>query len=100
MPKALKSDARNTILKVLSFMQEEKRLQAPFEKLYERVAAATGVGERFVRKLVKEKEQADATGSKISTPGKKRERTKGKIEIDDFDIGVIRRKIHEFYTSP
>ncbi|KOB74093.1 Uncharacterized protein OBRU01_09807, partial [Operophtera brumata] len=101
MPKALKSDARNTILKVLSFIQEEKRLQAPlipFEKLYERVATATGVGERFVRKLVKEKEQADATGSKISTPGKKRERTKGKIEIVDFDIGVIRRKIHEFYT--
>ncbi|XP_063897313.1 uncharacterized protein LOC135118660 [Helicoverpa armigera] len=101
MPRALKSDARNTILKVLAFMQEEKRLKAPlipFEKLYERVAAAAGVGERFVRQLVKEKKQADATGSKISTPGKKRIRITGKIEIDDFDLGVIRRKVHEFYT--
>lgn len=45
MPKPLKSDARLIILKVLSFMREEKRLQAPiipFEKLNERVAAATG----------------------------------------------------------
>lgn len=45
MPKALNSAARNTILNVLAFMQEEKRLNAliiPFEKLYERVAAATG----------------------------------------------------------
>lgn len=57
-----------------------------------------GVSERFVGQLVKEQKQADATGSKISTPGKKRTRTKGKIEIDDFDLGVIRRKIHEFYT--
>lgn len=45
MPKALRSDARNIILKVLAFMEEEKRLQAPiipFQKLYDRVAAATG----------------------------------------------------------
>lgn len=45
MPKALKSDARNVILQVLAFMKEEKRLKTPvipFEKLYERVAAATG----------------------------------------------------------
>lgn len=56
----------------------------------------TGVGERFVRKLVKEKEQADETGTKISTPGKKRLR--GRIEVDEFDLGVIRRKIHEFYS--
>ncbi|VVC94138.1 unnamed protein product [Leptidea sinapis] len=68
---------RNVILQVMNYMKEEKRLQAPiisFDKLYERVAAATGVGERFVRKLVKEKEQADETGTKISTPGKKKEK--------------------------
>ncbi|VVD05188.1 unnamed protein product [Leptidea sinapis] len=57
-----------------------------------------GVGERFVRKLVKEKDKADETGTKISTPGKKRKRTKYKIEVDNFDLGVIRRKIHEFYS--
>lgn len=43
-------------------------------------------------------EHAEETGERISTPGKKRTRTKGKIEVDDFDLGVIRRKIHEFYT--
>lgn len=45
MPNAIKSDARMTILKVLQFMKEEKRAEAPiipFEKVYARVAAATG----------------------------------------------------------
>ncbi|VVD02918.1 unnamed protein product [Leptidea sinapis] len=90
MPKALKSDARNVILQVAPIIS--------LDKLCDRVAAATGVGERFVRKLVKEKEQADETGTKISTPGKKRKMTKGKIEVDNFDLGVSRRKIHEFYA--
>ncbi|CAK1595891.1 unnamed protein product [Parnassius mnemosyne] len=101
MPKALKSDARQIILKVLSFMKEEKRVQAPtipFEKLYERVAAATGVSERFVHKLVNEEKHAEESNSKISTPGKKWQRKTGKQEVDNFDIGVIRRKIHEFYS--
>lgn len=29
---------------------------------------------------------------------KKRVRTKGKIEVDEYDLQVIRRKIHEFYA--
>ncbi|CAG9135016.1 unnamed protein product [Plutella xylostella] len=95
MPKALKSDARKVILDVYAFMQEEKRNKAPlipFEKLEERVAAATGVSDRLVRKIVKEMKHAEETGEKISTPGKKRNknRTKGRIEVDDFDLGVIR----------
>ncbi|CAH3921380.1 unnamed protein product [Pieris brassicae] len=101
MPTALRSDARNMILKVLVFMKEEKLLQAqiiPFDKLYERITATTGVGKHFVRKLVKEKEDADAAGTKIFIPGKKRLRLRVKIEIDEFDLGVIRRKIHDFYA--
>ncbi|VVD00987.1 unnamed protein product [Leptidea sinapis] len=93
-------DKRALVWFITSEMDQNVEL-APiisFDKLYERVTAATGVGERFVRKLVKEKEQADETGTKISTPGKKRKRTKGKIEVDNFDLGVIRRKIHEFYS--
>ncbi|XP_072930356.1 uncharacterized protein [Epargyreus clarus] len=101
MPKPLKSDARVIILKVLDFMREEKRLLAPkipFEKVTERVAAATGVSERFVYKLMNEKKKAEESNVKLSTPGKNRERKTGKLDIDDFDIGVIRRKIHEFYS--
>lgn len=59
----------------------------------------SGVSERFVYKLVNEEKLAQNSGTKISTPGKKRKRTKGKIEVDDFDIGVIKRKIHEFYSE-
>lgn len=41
---------------------------------------------------------AEASSSKIVTPGKNRKTRKDKILMDNFDIGVLRRKIHEFYT--
>lgn len=37
-------------------------------------------------------------GTKITTPGKSRKRTRGKIEVDSFDLGLIKRKVHEFYA--
>lgn len=51
MPKAIKSDARNIILKVKSFFEEESRQQAPiipFNQIYKRISAATGQCCRFL----------------------------------------------------
>lgn len=61
----------------------------------------TGVSERTVLNIVKEArliEQGLLDPETLKKPPKKRVRTKGKIEVDEYDLQVIRRKIHEFYT--
>ncbi|XP_063895623.1 uncharacterized protein LOC110373535 [Helicoverpa armigera] len=70
----------------------------PFERVNERVAAATGISLRTVARIGNEGRLAEASSSKIVTPGKNRKTRKDKILMDNFDIGVLRRKIHEFYT--
>ncbi|KOB58231.1 Uncharacterized protein OBRU01_25377 [Operophtera brumata] len=53
-----------------------------------------GVSEGLVSKIVKEGKVAEQTGTKLRTPGKSRKRSTGFIVVDDFDMGVIRRKQH------
>ncbi|KOB75237.1 Uncharacterized protein OBRU01_06876, partial [Operophtera brumata] len=57
------------------------------------------VSEGLVSKIVKEGKVAEQTGTKVRTPGKSRKRSTGFIVVDDFDMGVIRRKQHEFYDD-
>ncbi|KOB66397.1 Uncharacterized protein OBRU01_21163 [Operophtera brumata] len=102
MPKAIKGDARNIILKVKAFFEEEARQKAPiipFNQITKRVSVATGGSEGLVSKIVKEGKVAEQTGTKVRTPGKSRKRSTGFIVVDDFDMGVIRRKQHEFYDD-
>ncbi|KAL4719662.1 hypothetical protein ACJJTC_009278 [Scirpophaga incertulas] len=99
MPKAIKSDARSIILKDKAFFEEEARAVAPiipFNQVYKRISAATGVSQGLISKIVKEGYAAEEAGTKIRTPGKERKRQSGFIHVDDFDMGVIRRKVHEF----
>ncbi|CAG5055628.1 unnamed protein product [Parnassius apollo] len=80
---------------------KEKQSSAPvipFERVNERVAAATGISLRTVARITNEGKLAEESSSKIVTPGKKRKTRKDKIVMDNFDIGVLRRKIHEFYS--
>ncbi|XP_068617514.1 uncharacterized protein [Battus philenor] len=104
MPKNITSEVREIILKVKEFMDEEKRMQVPIiplSKVYVRVSAATGVSERTVLNIVKEArlvEQGLLDPETLKKTPKKRVRTKGKIEVDEYDLQVIRRKIHEFYA--
>ncbi|CAH2075137.1 unnamed protein product, partial [Iphiclides podalirius] len=75
MPKAIKSDVRSIILNVKSFFEEEARLQAPiipFNQIYKRISAATGVSQGLISKIVKEGQAAEEAGTKIRTPGKQR----------------------------
>ncbi|KAL4712109.1 hypothetical protein ACJJTC_010970 [Scirpophaga incertulas] len=99
MPKAIKSDARSIILKDKAFFEEEARAVAPiipFNQVYKRISPATGVSQGLISKIVKEGYAAEEAGTKIRTPGKERKRQSGFNHVDDFDMGVIRRKVHEF----
>lgn len=61
----------------------------------------SGVSERTVLNIVKEArlvEQGLLDPETLKKSPKKRVRTKGKIEVDEYDLQVIRRKIHEFYA--
>ncbi|GBP58671.1 hypothetical protein EVAR_97074_1 [Eumeta japonica] len=87
---------------VKSFFEEEARLQAPiipFNQIYKRISAATGVSQGLISKIVKEGQAAEEVGTKIRTPGKQRIRKNGFVHVDDFYMGVIRRKVHEFYSA-
>lgn len=59
----------------------------------------SGVSQGLISKIVKEGHAAEETGTKIRTPGKERKRKSGFVHVDDFDMGVIRRKVHEFYSA-
>lgn len=63
------------------------------------VAEATGVSARSVMRIVAEGNSNRQTSEKptFSSPRKPKE-IKKRINIDDFDMGVIRRQIHQFYT--
>ncbi|KAL4708819.1 hypothetical protein ACJJTC_011783 [Scirpophaga incertulas] len=64
----------------------------------DRVAVVTGISLHTVANIVKEGNLAKASFTKIVTPGKNRKTREDKIIMDDFDVGVLRRKNHEFYT--
>ncbi|KOB71309.1 Uncharacterized protein OBRU01_13938 [Operophtera brumata] len=65
---------------------------------FDRLQIHYGVSEGLVSKIVKEGKVAEQTGTKVRTPGKSRKRSTGFIVdiVDDFDMGVIRREVHEF----
>jgi hypothetical protein len=52
-----------------------------------------------LRSILKEHEQNERMGKEFNTPHKKRPRRKIKIDLDDFDKCVIRRKNNEFHTT-
>lgn len=57
-----------------------------------------GISLRTIARITNEGRLAQASSSKIVTPGKNRKTRKDKIIMDNFDMGVLRRKIHEFYA--
>ncbi|XP_045447870.1 uncharacterized protein LOC123656209 [Melitaea cinxia] len=100
MPKTLRSGERELVLKVKRFCEREKTNKAPlipFENVRRRVAAMTGISEKTVTKICQEGAVAASTSTKISTPGKSRPHEK-RVKLDDFDLCVIRHKVHEFYA--
>ncbi|PSN40126.1 hypothetical protein C0J52_26722 [Blattella germanica] len=94
--KVLKSDGREMV-KVHKFFSDEcdalkcGKPTISVTSIVERSAAATGISSRSVLRILKEHKNAEASGGRLQTPGKKRlNRRTRKTEIDSFTAAAIR----------
>lgn len=104
MSPPIKRQSKEIIFKVHTFFKKRKadvnsleyKTDANINKL---VSEATGISERSVRRVIAEsKISLQNTGeAKFRSPRRPKE-IKKKIQVDDFDLGVLRRKINQFYT--
>jgi hypothetical protein len=98
--KTLKCQSRETVGNVMKFRQkddDEHKCIIPVSKVHERVASATGVSKSSI--TIKNEMlnlQAGATTS-YSTPKIHKTRLRPCTNLDDFDMCVVRRTIHQFY---
>ena len=96
--KALSSQSRELIWNASKFFQEEADTtgppKIPVKSWLKRTGECLGVSLASVKRIRKEGQNLE-TG--FSTPGKKRRRKFDMTQIDEFDMAVIRRKIHAMY---
>ena len=79
---------------------EEKKPTREFNKVQERAALATCVCLTTIKKIAGEmKLVEDGASSSFSTPNKKRKKSGPKSNLDNFDTGVLRRYIINFYIT-
>lgn len=101
--KKLSGQTREIIANIINFMEREGEANAPlkdFKKVQERVALSTGLSLRNVQCIKREmKAIEDGEKGMFTTPNKKRRKTAPKTDLDDFDLGVLRRYIINFYVT-
>lgn len=104
MSKPIGRQAKEIVFKVYTFFKERKKDHSSLEyqndvNLAKTVSAATGISERTIRKIVSEGTPQDGTAGtfKFQSP-KKNLFPKKRMEVDSFTLGVIRRKVSQFYT--
>ena len=100
--KKLHSQSREMIYNIIKVTENEAlegHLKTPVERTLQRVSDYTGISLRTVKEIKKEGLKAEATGSCFVTPDKNRNRKKTVVAIDTFDIGVLRRTVHNFYKT-
>lgn len=103
--KSLQSSARKIVLKVSNFIQEKvqagKILQAgssegappiPIKNWLKRSSDCLGISQASIKRIRKDAKD----GKELKTPGKSRPRKCVKTDLDDFDLAVIRRRVHAF----
>ncbi|XP_045784542.1 uncharacterized protein LOC123880459, partial [Maniola jurtina] len=93
--KPFRSQARDIVYNVYQKICAEEDKDQSESSILKRVQTLTGVSSSTIRRIVGE---GRANGGVFSTPGKRRKRGKKKINLDSFDLEVIRNKIKEFYT--
>lgn len=96
----LRRQARKIIYNVSQYMQKEadEGIKINIKHVQKRVAAATGVAPRTVRRINMEANKSDLLAV-FRTPGKKRSGKKKITNIDGFDQGVIKRCVHNFHKT-
>ncbi|KAG8268245.1 hypothetical protein J6590_108454 [Homalodisca vitripennis] len=67
------------------------------KKVNARVSAATGVSERTVTRIKSERKKVEESGTSFETPNKNRILPKRVTGLDDFNLGVVRRIVDNFY---
>lgn len=90
-------EAKQLTLNVLGRVRKECGKSASIRSIVRRTALLTGVSERAIFKWAAEHEKNGMVGSPQTKlrGGKNIERVK---KFDDFDLGVLRRIVHNFYT--
>lgn len=99
--KVIHSQTREVIANVYRFMKREAEANAPInlKKVQERVVQATGVSESSLRRILREEKQCTEASTSFSTPNKVRQRKNFKSDLDNFDVGVVRRTVNEFHRT-
>lgn len=62
-------------------------------KIFSKVEDITGIGRSTLQRIQFEGD----SGEGFSTPGKKKNKKKASVKLDNFDKDVIRRTVHDFY---
>lgn len=101
--KVLSGQTREVIANVIHFMRREARENEPvidFKQVQKRVAVATGVSISSIRRISQQMQLVeDGESSSFETPNEKRAKSASKTNLDDFDKGLLRRLIINYYVT-
>lgn len=103
MGRALSRDVKSVIFKVAEYFKKRKADRESFEfksdaNIAKIVAEATGYSKRTVHSVISAGNLSMENSSRLKFQSPKKPKViKKKYVVDDFDLGVIRRKIHQFY---
>lgn len=96
--RAFGPQARQIIYNVHQYLVENKRIFNLCYNSVESTAQATGISPSSVARIVREAKMSLAAGNPTPTFVKPKNRRGGHNKIE-FDEGILRRKIYEFYTK-
>lgn len=98
---SLQGQSRELVCKVRDYFDRErinKGLLFPVEQVVIRTAAALNINKRIKAKIVQEKKQNEASGSKLQTPNKKIVKTKRVTSLDAIQKDTIRRHVYAYFS--
>lgn len=87
-----------------------KQFMIPLDRPINRTCAATGISKSTLMRIKKQVKLTEPPSSPVpststsapipgpSTPGKKRQPSKKKINLDSFDLAALRNLVNSFYT--
>ncbi|KAK4885094.1 hypothetical protein RN001_001365 [Aquatica leii] len=100
---AVSSQSREIIANVYAFMTQEAEAgdaTIPLRLVKQRVAAAVGISERSIQRIMNEKQKISAGEcSKFLSPRKTISKQKKKQNIEYFEKGVLKRIIHNMHVT-
>ncbi|KAG8249488.1 hypothetical protein J6590_017469 [Homalodisca vitripennis] len=91
---------REIVSNVAKFMKSEADTDwflIDVKKLNARVSAATGVSERTVTRIKSKRKKIEESSTSFETPNKNRILPKRVTGLDNFNLGVVRRIVDNFY---